>query len=179
LLNSGSDFPRRNFCSMMSHAANKFAEVTMSDQVQCPNCGGYKVSGSAIIEKVFPEEREVRPLGTSYIIFFWVLFLTFVILTLGIGLLFLFSSQIRKPLGGKQELVKTSRVAGYHYTCQLCGYQWTRRVGTPQPEVHVRSDLIAKGEQRLKEERRRREEAEEAAAAAAAAWWLQQRQKKR
>jgi len=44
----------------------------------------------------------------------------------------------------------------YWYRCYLCGYEWSWRSDEPKPQVTIRPDLIAKGEQRLEEERKKR-----------------------
>ena len=43
-----------------------------------------------------------------------------------------------------------------YYKCDLCGYAWYWGPGHPLPSVNIRPDLIAKGEQRLREEEERR-----------------------
>jgi len=65
---------------------------------------------------------------------------------------------------------KTDMIKKYKHECLLDGYRWERREDEPPPEVHVRPDLIAMGEQRLAEERRRQEEA-------AAAHFLEQQRR--
>ena len=54
------------------------------------------------------------------------------------------------------------------WTCKLCGYRWVQKPGEVLPTT-VRPDLIAKGEEKLREEERQR---------AAALYWQQQRQEK-
>ena len=63
----------------------------------------------------------------------------------GLGLLTMLYKQLTKPKDGSHE-----------YRCDLCGYQWHWKPGTPYPAVSVRPDLIAKGEQKLREEEQRR-----------------------
>lgn len=110
----------------------------MAEQVQCPNCGGYRVETSEVETLWDPVPLDERkkaifsfPLIAPFAILFAVLFPNF---------------------------FRKSRGKLYHYYCYLCGYKWAWETGTPTPQVNVRPDLIAKGEQRLEEERRRREE---------------------
>ena len=67
------------------------------------------------------------------------------ILAWGLGLLIMLFKQFTKPKDGSLE-----------YRCDLCGYQWQWKPGTPYPSIRVRPDLIAKGEQKLREEEERR-----------------------
>ena len=57
----------------------------------------------------------------------------------------------------------TAKTDVYSYLCDLCGYHWSwRKDVEPWPQVRVRLDLIARGEQKLQREaaeRRRQEEA--------------------
>lgn len=128
-------------------------------QVQCPNCGGYKVE----TESDFLE-GEYERIGCLFRLALLCSFL----LMLGIPFFYAVAREA-VFLGKRRKLVGQI----HKYTCYLCGYEWTWKTGDPLPQVNVRPDLIAKGEQRLEEERRRQAEA------AAAAWWLQQQQKKK
>jgi len=71
-----------------------------------------------------------------------------------------------RKAGFVQELERTEV---YHYYCLLCGYRWTE---PPKPEVTVRPDLIAAGNQRLEQEAAKRKADEEA-------WWWYEQQKKK
>jgi len=129
----------------------------MSNYVQCPNCGGYRIiCERTITEKPNPEYRfSWWALVLSKIDFVVGFFTTF-----GFHLLFLLSRDIRAILVGKQR--NPLKVIGYHYACQLCGYRWIWNTGTPLPKVRVNHDLITRGAQRLEEEaeeERKRQEA--------------------
>jgi len=169
----------------------------MADQVQCPNCGGYRVTTSKVetlwISVPF-SSAERRKSITQWLIgipvsIIIVLAIGFLSTALGldndnpvaigvgwIGLPFLCVILIA-PFAIPYLLFhkKTKNVVKgqlYHYYCSLCGYRWSWETGTPTPQVNVRPDLIAKGSQRLEEEEEERRQA------AAATWYLQQRQKK-
>lgn len=166
-------------------------------QVQCPNCGGYKVETKATV-KIDPESGHQVIEGAKSC-----LLLLFVFLLGPLGALFLFSAALAsdQPISAvvfgalgiiglvptiiiTAGIIKTIKREGgikkgqktvkkYYYACHLCGYEWSRREDEPLPPVTLRPDLILKGEQRL------REEAEEWARRAAAAQWIQRQQRKK
>jgi len=43
------------------------------------------------------------------------------------------------------------------YYCNLCENRWQQGYGIPDPEIHMRPDLILAGEQRLQEAERQRQ----------------------
>jgi len=181
----------------------------MSDQVQCPNCGGFRtrtISKDSIYApgKTRPPTLGVK-LGRIGCILFTALVSSYIalgiFLTLTLGryigptseegmrvfsvIMFGIPLTVALLVGvamWRRVMPSPMRVQGpfigtmYNYECYLCGYKWSWRTGTPKPQVHLRPDLIAAGNQRLEEERRRQAEQAEAAAAA---WWLQQQQKKK
>ena len=59
----------------------------------------------------------------------------------GLGILIILYKKRNKPKDGSTS-----------YKCHLCDYAWTWKPGTPSPEIHVRPDLIAKGEKKLRRE---------------------------
>lgn len=59
----------------------------------------------------------------------------------------------------------TTKTKTYTYLCHLCGYQWVWQSDQPWPQVNVRPDLIAKGEQKLEEEAAAQRKRDEEAAA--------------
>ncbi len=134
----------------------------MADQAQCPNCGGYKVTQA---EKAINKE-EIYPVR------WWDRLIALILISATGGLILLFSSQLGSMLFGKRVTFETKIGTTNHFTCRLCGYEWDWNYGEPWPEVSVRSDLIAKGAQKLAEyeaaERQRQE----------AAWYLEQQRKK-
>ena len=163
----------------------------MTGQVQCPNCGGYKVSTET---KTIGRKsgNELPGCGGFFLLF---------LLSAGgwLGLV-MFINAMNNPflnnafvmgffgiaaLGGPIFTVlfiwalliylKVEKIEKYYYTCLLCGYKWSRREDEPLPPVTVRPDLIIKGEQKLEEEERERRRRDEEAAA----WAHYQRQKRK
>ena len=65
------------------------------------------------------------------------------ILAFGVGILIILYKLRNKPKDGSNE-----------YACRLCKHIWKWKPGTPYPEIHLRPDLIDKGEKRLKEEQK-------------------------
>ena len=136
------------------------------NQLQCPNCGGYKVtSGEKPVIKKVPVPTWQRlawgllGLGLLGLAFFLNMVIDFnsdgalqtwlycgcpgIVLTL----VALFQSTSMKKVGKY-----------WAFSCLLCGYRWEWSEGQPWPKVKVNSDLIVKGAQRLEEEEREAEE---------------------
>lgn len=143
----------------------------MSTQVQCPNCGGYRVESVNKVDNKETNRQHVDVWGTLFV---W-------------GLIFLFggilcpsftelwtggwdppnytTATILTSLGivgivvgwRRMNAERHSLIAHYYHVCWLCGYRWNRRADEPLPEVSIRPDLIAKGEERLREEARQAE----------------------
>jgi hypothetical protein len=109
----------------------------MSEQVECPKCGGFKVFEEPIIQNAAYVGSGCKNQFRAAMV---------VIITLGFGLL---SSNVRKGLMGKPHELVRKMATGYNYCCRLCGYRWTWMIGTPKPEVTARPDLIRKGAPRL------------------------------
>ena len=144
-------------------------------QVQCPNCGGYRVNeervhtdpktnrnvsesggcgdwirafvagvaaffviGGCIGGELFGVKTTDASYGT------WVYATLFLSVALGIAALVITRRARRAALARADTT--------YNYYCLLCGYRWSWRPGTPLPNVQVRPELIAKGEQKLAEE---------------------------
>jgi hypothetical protein len=106
-------------------------------QIQCPNCGGYKVTEHS--NKGCASEVGMH--------------LAFTFITFGLWLIVWIIIVLSES--GRPKPDPTL----HRYTCQLCGYSWDWKERTPLPEVTVRPDLIAKGVRKLEqeeEERRRR-----------------------
>jgi hypothetical protein len=117
----------------------------MSDQVQCPNCGGYRVYQQVASSHL---ETHTRRSNLGARVFAGVL--TFY----SVGL-FLLDKGTRDALVKGEEQETTKVADSYQNSCLLCGYLWVWTVGDPLPQVQVRPDLIAVGEQRLREEAER------------------------
>lgn len=128
-------------------------------QVQCPNDGSYKVRVETTIIDRKNGKTVVNP-GWGGWIFIAVFFAA------SIAMIF-----VIHPFCGiveilvclllawglhsmNNEYAKAVKIQKYDCECIICGYKWTRRADEPLPQVTVRPDLIAKGEQRLEEERR-------------------------
>lgn len=135
----------------------------MSNQTKCRNCGGYKTDAEVVQMDSVTGKKYKPAAGGSLLLIFGGIAVFFVVITvihaitahegisIGVGavawVLFL-------SWGGKNatEQRKNLTYDLFHYYCNLCGYRWTWREGSPIPEVNVRPDLIAQGEQRLEEE---------------------------
>lgn len=144
----------------------------MSEHVQCPNCGSYKVDTRA---KIRGYAYRPRPMGTRlwflYTVGFVGLNLLLMIelmyvfrLNLGIAAvvtavfagLILWSKDVRSRLFKRQILDRIPVDGTYYNKCALCNYQWTWHTGTARPEIHVRPELVLQGADRLWGNRRRR-----------------------
>jgi DNA-directed RNA polymerase subunit RPC12/RpoP len=129
----------------------------MLSQVQCPNCGGYKVSVQD--KTILASEKQKMPatipqtlLGYIFGLLFIAYFVMSVVQNLGFfafigtGLLALLG--IRLLYGtAKGELTQSVTVPTlvvYDYKCEICGYKWTWRTDQSLPHVQVRPELIAK-----------------------------------
>ncbi len=150
----------------------------MSDQVQCPNCGGYKIK-TVEVKNIFAEraisldERKQRAIAflkmlPASIVLAVISFFSIKTFDSIMSAYFCSSSiivvalfLILASMYTKTERVRTGQI--YNYYCYLCGYKWSWETGTPLPKVDVRPDLILAGEQRLKEEREQDAAAHEAA----------------
>ena len=98
----------------------------MSNQEQCPSCSGYKVNeedGSGCASDMSTHLiLTVISVGTWIVV--WIL------IAVVEGVMKSFSPKPDPTL--------------HKYTCQICGYKWTWREGTPRPKVNVRPELLAK-----------------------------------
>jgi hypothetical protein len=113
-----------------------------SSIVQCPNCGGYKTT-----DHDKPEDPNAK---------LWIFLSGF--FTWGLGWLLFLLPKKKSPLDGS-----------HRYSCQLCGYNWIWKPGTPPPPINVQPDLIAKGAQKIEEDEKRRRDAE---------YWEEQQKKR-
>lgn len=137
----------------------------MDGQVQCPNCGGYRVSTTTF----WAGGRLRRKPSTfgPYWAWFQVLAGACMVIVglvialaasgdpmpLSLGIMFAAIGAFEIVMGVLGMNVKTSH---WNQHCILCDYQWKERPGDPKPVVQVRPDLIQKGAQRLQEEDRQR-----------------------
>lgn len=146
----------------------------MSNQVQCPNCGGYKITSAEV------------PITGKMPVPIWSRVVGAIVGLALVGAGFIISSGIGSYSGkGDSDLAWVCWLPGalillpsllvstqpkkvgkyYTFSCLLCGYQWEWREGQQWPKVKVNPDLIAKGAQKLEqEEEQRRKQQEDAAA---------------
>lgn len=148
----------------------------MTEQVQCPNCGAYRVASAikAIDPKTGQEESEPSFGGCIFIaisLFVGVVILVVVfddlssgapIEEIGWGILMgagaiAFAGLIFASMNAAYKRY-SKNIKKYYYSCAICGYRWSRMENEPYPEVKIKPDLIAKGAQKLEEEAREAEE---------------------
>lgn len=139
----------------------------MANQVQCPHCGGFKIDSKNF--RIDPTTGNSIASGCGKFVLYFMLavsgymmvglFGAFIdqwgLALFGLGGLILFIFIITFLKKNRQAEKRAYTLFKYH--CNLCGYNWDWRVGEMLPEVHVRPDLISKGEQRLEEERQQRD----------------------
>ncbi len=127
-----------------------------ADQVQCPNCGGYKI--------------KVRDQGTGCALL-WLIFGGWLFAAGGLFLAaFAFEGYGKTFLAGLGQCIGGillialgigplifARLAtnANLLECELCGNKWDNRTVPPNAQIQVRPDLIQKGEQRLREDEER------------------------
>jgi DNA-directed RNA polymerase subunit RPC12/RpoP len=127
----------------------------MSGQVQCPHCGGFKVtieSSDRIDKKTGLRygsgELDIFDFSKSEVFFLAVLlfplWLAIVIVIVPFHIL-------------HERSVPKDVIWEYSYVCNLCGYKWIWQDNEPLPQIQIQPELISKGEQLLEEERQRRE----------------------
>ncbi len=142
----------------------------MESQVQCPNCGGYKVG--------YQYPGDDGCMTWTFLLagvggLFSCIFLTLLVIFEGIDLGNLAIAAFMGAGGALVLLIGIAALQPRHthlLECHLCGYKWDTR---STPPVTVRPELILKGEEKLRaeqEEERKRQEA---------MWWWQQQQKKK
>lgn len=146
----------------------------MSSRPQCPNCGGYKIDQST--NRIDPKTGQKVPsaiLGPIVLILLLGAVAMCVgvatdggpatgvaivlMLAIGFGAMIWFS--MRKSQAEARAYVLHS------YYCNICGNRWNLREGESWPEVHVRPNLITKGQERLEEEEKQRQKQQQDAAA--------------
>lgn len=111
----------------------------MEKNVQCPNCGGFKVKNKG---DGSTDQKFGCVVGS----------LAGALFTGGASLLLL-------PLAFLWKDDEPREDGSIEYLCELCGYNWFHIPGTPWPAINVRPELIREGAEKLQheeEERRRR-----------------------
>jgi len=119
-------------------------------QLQCPNCGGYKISTTAN----YVRKKPIPIWGKAIWIIFTQIFAF-------VGLIQIGSDSFSLWTVGILDLIsiiyivtfKTKKTTGYQFTCDLCGYKWDWLIGDPWPAVRVQPNLIATGAKRLEQQR--------------------------
>lgn len=154
----------------------------MSNQVQCPNCGGYRVTTQTIYNgDPSYESRAASKRGWASLFLGWgalnalgfIPGLPFVVAVFGaldnmgvfFGIIIGLCIGVALPLWIGWTLrnagdLSRATITRYHHTCVIDGYQWDQRPGQPNPPCRAQSsDLLRKGAKKLEEEeeeRRRR-----------------------
>jgi len=130
----------------------------MSNQLQCHNCGGYKLESN--LTEIDPKTG--NKVGSScFPLFFGVVILPvfFIGSWLVVGyqgenayiiVLVWFVWLIWSSIATSQAKKRAYNLYNFH--CNLCGYRWQWREGKPWPEVKVQPNLIAAGARRLEKE---------------------------
>lgn len=159
----------------------------MSDQLQCPNCGGFKTNDK-VIHLDSTTRTPIQSMGSCGCLFVSFLFLGGLVQILGpwassskqngeianavligtVVLLVVIYILSRHTINQRRALA----LKRHELECNLCGKQWRWDEGDPYPAVTVQPDLIAKGDERL------RRIAEERRLAEGAFYLNQQRHKK-
>lgn len=145
-------------------------------QVQCPNCGGYKVSEEKRTV-VATEKRNVDSSSSARMKLLQIGIAVFLLIAFGaflqgntlyaclaglIAILFVLVAWLLFRNGVKQDVPTIVR---YEFYCELCGYRWTWRNDEPYPLIKINPTLIQQGEQKLEQQRREQEDWERRAQA--------------
>ena len=125
----------------------------MSNQIQCSNCGGFKVdsldsrgkSAEGVLCLVF---LAAAAIGALFLINVGGVAILLAVPVGLVALLYLLPMTL-DAFGKAGNAIK--------HSCQLCGYSWSVRPGDPAPPVQVRPDLIKKGAEHLERQRRLRD----------------------
>ncbi len=145
------------------------------EQVQCPNCGGYKVYSGPRYQNI--------PLSGSHqflnnllgILCVYAVSATIAGITMSILLAvppgpgplatFLLFSGAGILVGAfvigiiMQSQRASPVLIGYDNLCNICGYKWYWQIGTPKPTVKIEKDLLKMGDELLGyQERTKREQ---------------------
>ncbi len=143
------------------------------EQVQCSNCGGYKVSTWPIqIEQNAAERTPPQNLFLGLVGYVGIISVL-IIMPIGIftgimgdGTIFLiglvgFAFSIMVAFLVRLSIPNAIMVTkSYNHVCKICGYEWNWAVGTPRPEVRVNPHLIRQGGEHLKEQERQSRKAQ-------------------
>ncbi|OQY95386.1 MAG: hypothetical protein B6D41_06205 [Chloroflexi bacterium UTCFX4] len=145
-------------------------------QIQCRNCGGFKVSEEKRTV-IATEKRQVDASSSSKMKMLQIGIAVFLLTTFGaflqgnalyaciaglFAILCVGAAWLLFRNGMKQDVPTIVRQEFY---CNLCGYRWNWRNDEPYPHITVNPILIQQGEQRLEQKRREQEDWERRAQA--------------
>jgi len=159
----------------------------MSGQLQCPNCGGFKITDK-VIHLDAATQKPITKIGGCGCLFMSFALLGGVVqilapwastskqnepialaILIGVAIL-LFTLYLAAKRGNNRD--RSMAQKKHELNCDLCGYRWQWTEGAPYPNVTVNPDLIAKGEAQLQAQAQARRDAE------GAFYLYQQRHKK-
>lgn len=147
----------------------------MSEQVQCPNCGGFRTEDHGDGSSVNIKALGLFILVTAIIEFIYVflhhrednlemkiiivsLIVTFISMGVAIVLgLFTFIISLVIPTPPRFFKIPPREDGSIKYSCHLCGYRWLHSPHAPGPQINVNRELIRLGEERLRREEEERE----------------------
>ncbi len=141
----------------------------MAQQVQCPQCGGYKVVETNVIktkQKIvheIPFEKRKKEAITSAVILIPLGIFLMIVSFSGLGpggLVFIlillpmviipFIALLQLPKAKKEGVFRThpiiEKVESIEYLCNICGKRWNWYPGKPVPSIPTRPDLLVKAE---------------------------------
>jgi rubredoxin len=171
----------------------------MPVQVQCPNCGGYKVSTSNQYVNPFTRKKvSVSKASGRLLALFIAIALVFldayltpfigarlpiydtttaIIITIFLVLVvpIIVCVLILKIFADKRRKELAQAVKMKNSSCALCGYSWEWLEGHPRTDIQVDPEKMQRGERRLEQERL----AEKRRQDNMAAWYMQQQRDKK
>ncbi len=153
----------------------------MSDQIQCPNCGGYRVTAK---RKELLDPRTGRRAGSCLEVVLLATMQAFLYISVvtpcavvgvflqrgragvphALLLLVLGAAMFLVTRAGTAYFTRRYTVERLHLECQLCGYRWSWRTDEPLLQYRADPELIQRGAQKLSEEAEARRLQEQAAA---------------
>lgn len=139
-------------------------------QIQCGNCGGYRVILKRIRGSRFrnPQTGEIRP-GSSFVLvnqmkakpLWWQVSIGLPLaVALALSMLLVFPILLYSwDMRARARRSGFTEDTYFNCRCEICNYQWVLWAGDPLPPgVKPSPGLIAQGEARLREEEKRRQD---------------------
>ena len=121
----------------------------MSSQVQCPNCGGYKVS-PAKLSRIDPQTgKAMNTAGFSCLLtiagtfIFWLTVIALVYLGINTGIAIVAGIALTIGVGvmiSNNRLKNAINVTTFQ--CDICGHVWHWRHGTPMPKAMGQPNVV-------------------------------------